>query len=136
MAAPCDFVYASHGTITGSIGVASAKPFILPKLLDAIGVTVDEISFSNGYRNTSSFKDLDSKARVRFEKHLDETYDLFLGKVVSGRQIEYKDLKENIAGGRVWSGEDALELGLVNQLGTHILFLIVMTNLKVDWKKR
>jgi protease-4 len=87
--------------------------------LDAAGITVDEISFSEGFRNTSSFRDLDENAKKRYEQNLDETYDLFLSKVVSGRQIEYHHLKNNIAGGRVWSGEDALELGLLDKLGRY-----------------
>ncbi len=70
------------------------------------------------------FKDLDPIAKGRYEKHLDETYDLFLSKVVEGRKIEYAHLKADIAGGRVWTGEDAKEMGLVDQLGKIICNLI------------
>ena len=121
VAAPCDKIVASPVTITGSIGVASARPVLLPKLFEALGISFDEIGFSEGYKNATFLRKLEGSAKERYEKHLDAVYDLFLKRVAEGRDIDFTHLKENLAGGRVFSGLDAKENGLVDVLGIHLV---------------
>lgn len=116
VASACDEIISQKGTITGSIGVASARPIILPKLLEATGITIDEISESDGFKNQSAFKHMDARGKFRGEERLDETFELFVGKVMQGRGMTRVEAG-NVAGGRVFSGEDAATNGLVDQIG-------------------
>jgi signal peptide peptidase SppA len=117
VAAPCDMIIAQPTTITGSIGVASSRPIVLPKLMQTLGFTVDEIGFTESFRNTTFLKKLSGPARERYEKQVDAIYDHFLKRVSEGRRIDIDHLRKHVAGGRVFSGVDAKELKLVDELG-------------------
>ncbi|KAI8842558.1 peptidase family S49-domain-containing protein [Chytridium lagenaria] len=120
--AGCDRIFCSPGTITGSIGVAAARPHITPKFLNLVGdVHVDEISFTEGAKNLSILHDMGSDenqttAWRRFRASTEAIYRVFKKRVTDGRGLTEEKL-EDVAGGRVWSGLKAKEHGLVDALG-------------------
>lgn len=108
-------VYAQTSTLTGSIGVFAIFPN-LEGIAEKNGITTDTVS-------TARYADLFSIARPRsgaelalVQRSVDAVYDSFLARVASARGLS-RDSVEAIAEGRVWSGEDALALGLVDELG-------------------
>ena len=112
----CDAIYAEPGTLTGSIGVVGGK-LALGGLLEKVGVTTDTVKVGkNGglYSPLSPFNDEQEKA-VR--AMMEETYRQFVAKAAKGREMEF-DALEALAGGRVYSGRKAREIGLVDELGT------------------
>ncbi|KAJ3091897.1 hypothetical protein HK102_012819 [Quaeritorhiza haematococci] len=114
--APARKILASPGTITGSIGVASLRPIFTEKLLSTLGVNIEDISFSEGAKNLSPFRDLSAQGLQRFWRTTEMMYEVFKKKVSEGRKMDMKEV-ENVAGGRVWTGLDASKVGLVDELG-------------------
>ncbi|KAJ3104190.1 hypothetical protein HDU97_009445 [Phlyctochytrium planicorne] len=118
----CDKILCSPGTITGSIGVAAAKPHVTSKFFDLVGeLHVDEIAFSEGVKNLSIIHDIggddnETAAWKRFRKMTEAIYRVFKNRVMEGRAIS-KERIDDVAGGRVWSGASAKEIGLVDELG-------------------
>ncbi|KAJ3110246.1 hypothetical protein HDU96_006771 [Phlyctochytrium bullatum] len=122
LSAGCDKIVCSPGTITGSIGVAAARPHITGKTLELLGnVHLDEIRFSEGAKNLSILHDIGSDenetlAWNRFKAYTQSIYRVFKKRVMEGRRIG-EDRIEDVAGGRVWTGKQALACGLVDELG-------------------
>jgi protease IV len=110
-----DRVFAQPNTITGSIGVFGIIPN-LQQLANDHGVTFDRVK-------TGEFADLFSISRPKtpaemdqIQRAVDSIYEAFLTKVSEGRGLERSKVEE-LAQGRVWSGTDALALGLVDEIG-------------------
>jgi len=110
-----DRIFAEATTITGSIGVFGIQ-FDIQKLAKDFGITFDSVK-------TGKFADALTISRPKteeelavFQRMVDWIYDEFVGKVAEGRRLE-RDRVEEIAQGRVWSGAEALNLGLVDELG-------------------
>jgi protease-4 len=108
-------IFAEPGTITGSIGVFGVQ-FDIQKLSNNLGVTYDSVK-------TGKFADAITITRPKTEEELavvqrmvDWIYDEFVGKVADARGIARERVHE-IAQGRVWSGAEALRLGLVDEIG-------------------
>jgi protease-4 len=115
VAAACDKIWASPGTITGSIGVISQLPHV-HKLLELTKVEVDTIK-SGALKDVGSpFRPMSPEERAYFQKFTDGIYDQFLDDVVKGRKLEKEKLRK-LADGRIFSGREAKELGLVDELG-------------------
>ncbi len=115
IAAAADKIVAEPATITGSIGVLGGK-FITTAFWRKLGVTWDEVHTSANANVWTQTSDLSPAQEARFGVWLDRIYDDFVSKVSIGRRLT-KDAVEKIAKGRVWSGEDAKRLGLVDELG-------------------
>ncbi len=115
IAIPAHRIVAHPGTITGSIGVFAGK-FITREFWNRLGVTFDELHTSENGDFWSPVKDYDEDQWRQFQTWLDRAYDDFTGKVAQGRNLSPERVKE-IAKGRIWTGEDALALGLVDALG-------------------
>ncbi|MBQ9271801.1 MAG: signal peptide peptidase SppA [Alphaproteobacteria bacterium] len=109
-----DKIYAEPTTITGSIGVLGGK-FVLQKLWQKIGVNWADIKIGQNAGILSMNQPFSAKERQIFNKSLDEVYRDFTTKVVENRPLT--ENIDKIARGRVWSGRDALALGLVDALG-------------------
>jgi protease-4 len=110
-----DKIVAQPGTITASIGVLGGK-LLTNGFWGKIGVTYDEVHTSqNGTMFTSS-EDYTPKEWDKFQQWLDRVYVDFTTKVAEGRKLDKAKVLE-IAKGRIWTGEDALGLGLVDALG-------------------
>jgi len=110
-----DKIVAQPATITGSIGVLSVK-FLMNNFYDKLGVSFDEVHTSTNATVWSDTKDYTPEQWKRFEEWLDRVYKDFTQKVADGRKLPLEKVLE-IAKGRIWSGEDAKALGLVDELG-------------------
>lgn len=111
-----DTVVASPNTITGSIGVygilLNAGDFLDHKL----GITTDQVN-TNKYSDFGSiYRPLSPSERFALQKMIDETYTTFVQRVSDGRDLSFEAV-DKIAEGRVWSGSNALDLGLVDVMG-------------------
>ncbi|HEV8267633.1 MAG TPA: S49 family peptidase, partial [Thermoanaerobaculia bacterium] len=96
-------------------GVLGGK-FLMNGLFDKVGLSFDEIHTSNNATMFSATHDYNPSEWARFESWLDRVYEDFTAKVAEGRKLPIEKVKE-IAKGRIWSGEDARGLGLVDELG-------------------
>jgi protease-4 len=115
IAAPASAILADPGTVTGSIGVYAGK-FVLSGLWDKLGVTWDGVAGGENAGIWSANQPFTPEQWRKFQELLDRTYADFLTKVREGRKLD-ADKAEAAAGGRVWTGEDALKAGLVDRIG-------------------
>ncbi|MDQ2810302.1 MAG: signal peptide peptidase SppA [Actinomycetota bacterium] len=115
IAAAADVIVAQPGTITGSIGVIMGKP-VLEDALHRVGVTTDSISVGAGATMLSPFHPFTEDEWSRINTWMDAIYRDFTEKVASGRQMSVERVHE-VARGRVWTGADAAQNGLVDELG-------------------
>ena len=118
IAMACDTIVAHPNTITGSIGVFGILPNIQPLLADKLGITVDRVT-------TGKFSDLPTITRPLsdFEKNVlqgevNNIYADFTTKAAKGRHMPVERLRR-LASGRVWSGLEAKQNGLVDVLGDY-----------------
>jgi len=115
VSAPASHVVARAGTVTGSIGVLTIRP-VASGLYEKLGI--NPVALDRGARagllDPSRSPD-DGERRV-VEGQIQRVYGEFKDRVARGREIDAVDL-ERIAGGRVWTGAEALDLGLVDQIG-------------------
>jgi len=115
IAAPADKIVAQPATLTGSIGVLAGK-LVVSELLHKLGVTGDSAQRGANAAMFSVFEDFSPAGRQRLDTFLDEVYGGFKQHVADGRHLS-ADQVEAAAKGRVWSGEEAKEKGLVDELG-------------------
>ncbi len=116
IAAPADTILASPGTITGSIGVFGLFPNVQKLMNDKIGVTTDVVKTNENSNILTAMDPLDPDERVIVQKMIDDFYVNFVNIVAEGRGKSYDEI-DAIAGGRVWAGSNALELGLIDMYG-------------------
>lgn len=110
-----DHIYATPYTLTGSIGVIS-QFFNAEELLDDLGVDVITIA-SGDVKDFGNFaRDMTEEEREYWQAVINETYEGFVGIVAEGRDLPVDEVRE-VADGRVVLGADAVELGLVDELG-------------------
>jgi protease-4 len=110
-----DKIVAQPGTITASIGVLGGK-LLTTGFWDKVGITWDEVHDGSNATMFTGTHDYTPAEWARFEAWLDRVYLDFTGKVADGRKIPKEKVLE-IAKGRIWSGQDAKGLGLVDELG-------------------
>ncbi len=115
IAAPADYIYATPGTLTGSIGVIS-QFYTAEELLDTIGLDVVVITAGESKDFGSPFREMTEEERAYWESLIDETHERFIEVVAEGRGLDIVDVRA-IADGRVFSGQQAVELGLVDEIG-------------------
>jgi protease-4 len=115
VAMPADRIVAQPGTITGSIGVFAGK-MLTGGLWDKLGVTWDEVHIGTNATMWTGLSDYSPAERTNFDATLDRIYQDFTSKVAAARKLP-KERVDEIARGRVWTGEDALARGLVDALG-------------------
>ncbi|MBI4169167.1 MAG: signal peptide peptidase SppA [Acidobacteria bacterium] len=110
-----DRIIAEPGTITASIGVVAGK-FITTGFWNKVGITSDAVQ--RGRHSTYFSSDLryTPEERAIFQTWLERIYKDFVGKVAQGRGKTFDEIHA-VAQGRIWLGEDALKLGLVDELG-------------------
>lgn len=119
IAAPADEIYASPTTITGSIGIFMMLN-TAENVMSTIGVNVDGVGtteLAGLSAGVPLFKGLRPEAQELLQSSINHGYDQFLTHVASNRKME-KAAVDKIAQGRVWTGRKALELGLVDKMGT------------------
>lgn len=116
LAMACDTIVASANTITGSIGIFSVL-FDLSGFLDnKIGITFDQVQTGEVGDLITFTRPLTEKEKNIWQKKTNEGYEVFTTKAAEGREMDIADLKR-VASGRVWSGSQAIERGLVDVLG-------------------
>jgi protease IV len=109
-------IVANPGTITGSIGVI-LRGNNLERLLDKVGVSFKVVK-SGPYKDILAFdRELTSEEEYILQELIDTSYQQFVETVARGRNLEVETVK-SFADGRVFTGQQALELGLVDRLGT------------------
>lgn len=113
---PADTIIASQSTITGSIGVIFSIPNMKELMNDKLGITTDVVKTNKHADMYTVFDPLDPEERVFIQKSVDDTYENFVSLVSENRGIPYEKV-DAMAGGRVWSGTDAMELGLIDLFG-------------------
>lgn len=110
-----DTIIANPGTITGSIGVI-ASIFQYQRLFEKLGVSVETVK-SGKFKDTGSpFRGMTGEEREYLQSLIDDTYDQFVHAVAEGRNLEVAEV-ELLADGRVYTGRQAKELGLIDILG-------------------
>lgn len=116
IAAPADTIIAEPGTITGSIGVIGGK-YSLKGLYNKLGITKEIITRGAHANFYSDYSDYPPEEQEIVLNQINEIYDDFITKVAYGRkQLTKKDV-DTVGRGRVWTGRQAKENGLVDQLG-------------------
>jgi protease-4 len=115
IAMPADEIWATPTTITGSIGVFAAFP-TAERLINRFGLYVDGVGTTEMAGAFRIDRPLNPELANMLQANVDSIYQRFVGLVAQGRGLTPTDV-DALAGGRVWSGTDALELGLVDKLG-------------------
>jgi protease-4 len=115
IACPAEVIVALPATLTGSIGVFAGK-LVVDALLERIGVNTSSVQEGARALMYSSWQRFSDDERERFAVTIDAIYDDFVAKVAAGRKRPVAEI-EAVARGRVWTGRDALEAGLVDELG-------------------
>jgi len=115
IAAGADKIFAEPTTITGSIGVFGTVPNIT-ELADNIGVNAEQVGTNKNAVEYSLFEPMQDSFKNQVQESIEETYYTFLQRVSEGRNMTMAQV-DSVAQGRVWSGTEALEIGLVDELG-------------------
>ena len=113
----CDKVFSDPSTLTGSIGVFSMIPDFSKTAKDILKVGVTSVGSSRHSDMFSMVRPLDEQEVAYMQKSVNDIYGAFLANVSAGRGMTTEAVDE-IAQGRVWTGADALKIGLVDELGT------------------
>jgi len=117
IAAAADEIVANRNTWTGSIGVTIGTLYDVTELLDRYGVKTLTITAGDNKAMGSSVDPLTPEQQAIFQSLVDEAYEQFVGIVADERDMEYETAK-NIADGRIYTAKQALELDLIDQIGT------------------
>ncbi len=117
IACNADKIIAQPNTITGSIGVFSVVPDFSTFMQNKLGVTFDRVQTAPYADMPSVTRPMNNSEKQIIQQQVDQIYNDFKQRVASGRKksIDYVD---SIAQGRVWTGRKALEIGLVDELGS------------------
>ncbi len=121
IAASADQIVAEPATLTGSIGVLAGK-MLINGLSDKLGVTWDAVDGGGNAAMFSPVEDFSPAGHARFEAMLDDIYAGFKARVAEGRKMD-ADWVESVAKGRVWTGEQAMQIKLVDSLGGYAVAL-------------
>jgi len=113
--APAQWISAQPGTITGSIGVLSGK-IIAAGLLDKLLFHRESISRGRHADFHGAERPFNDEERKTVSENIQRVYDVFLDRVTAGRKLS-REAADSVGGGRVWTGHQALERGLVDELG-------------------
>lgn len=116
IAMACDTIVAQENTITGSIGIFALMLDMSDFLGQKIGITFDEVKTGKYGELFTVTRPLTEAEKNYWQRNLEEHYHTFTGKAAQGRDMPVEEILK-VASGRVWSGTDARENGLVDVLG-------------------
>lgn len=111
-----DRIFAEAGTITGSIGVVGMK-FVLGEAMGKIGITTHTTQRGKNAGLMSIVREFSDDETKLVRESMDQVYATFKKRIIEGRGKALKGDLESLAGGRVYSGEDALKIGLIDEIG-------------------
>ncbi len=117
VACGADVIFADEATITGSIGVVSGK-LATTDMWKKLGITFKGYKRGDNAGMLASGDQFTAEERKRMQAFMDEIYGVFKGHVTAIRGSRLKKPIDELAGGRVFTGKQALELGLVDRIGT------------------
>ncbi|TLP82234.1 signal peptide peptidase SppA [Maribacter sp. ACAM166] len=115
IAAGADKIFAEPTTITGSIGVFGMVPN-MTELADKVGINAEQVGTNKNAVEYSLFEPMQESFKNQVQESIEETYQTFLQRVSDGRNMTMAQV-DSVAQGRVWSGTEAVEIGLVDELG-------------------
>lgn len=113
----CDKIFSDATTLTGSIGVFSMIPDLSKTLSDKVHVNITPVNSNRHADMYNCLRPLDPKEVAYMQANVEKIYGRFTEIVAEGRDMTVPQV-DNIAQGRVWTGAEALEIGLVDQIGT------------------
>ena len=117
ISANCDKIYSNATTLTGSIGVFSMIPDISGTLKEKVHVNITPVNSNKHADMYNMMRPLDQTELDYMQASVENIYDKFTGLVAEGRDMSVAAVDE-IAQGRVWTGAEALGIGLVDEIGT------------------
>ena len=117
ISANCDYIYANASSLTGSIGVFSMIPDLEGTLKNKLHVNITSVNSNDHADIYSMMRPLDSKETAYMQANVERIYTRFTEVVSSGRDMTVAEV-DAVGQGRVWTGTEALEKGLVDQIGT------------------
>lgn len=131
IAAPAHAIVAQPGTLTGSIGVVTGK-FVVAGALEKLGIGTGVVTDGAMADMNSPFREFTAAERAKVESQMHATYTDFVAKVAESRHSTPQKI-DAIAQGRVWTGRQAKELGLVDALGgLNDAIALAKTRAKID----
>ncbi|MBQ3354390.1 MAG: signal peptide peptidase SppA [Bacteroidales bacterium] len=136
ISAKADYIFADPTTLTGSIGVFGTFPNLQGLLNNKIGLTFDVAKTNENADFGSVTQPLTPFQYAKLQENVVKTYDDFTRRVAEGRGLR-QTYVDSIGQGRVWAGADAIEIGLVDQLGDMedaIAFAVEKAGLGDDYK--
>jgi len=116
LACPADKIVASPNTITGSIGIFGQIPNFGELLNDKIGITTDVVKTNKNSDLLTLTRPMTEYERQMMQANIEVGYNTFISHVADGRGMTNEQVDE-IGQGRVWSGENAKEIGLIDEFG-------------------
>jgi protease-4 len=117
IASGADSIYADANTITGSIGVFTVIPNISGFMNNKLGISFDGVKTAPYADAPSATRPLNTMEQKMLQAGVDSIYNTFKSRVAKGRK-KSMDYVDSIAQGRVWLGSDAINVGLVDRIGT------------------
>lgn len=138
VACAADTIFADASTITASIGVVSGK-LATAGLFDKLGIGFKPYQRGQNAAMLASARPFNATERDAMRRFMDEIYEVFKGHVTASRAPRLKKPIDELAGGRVFTGKQALELGLVDRIGTlhdAIAFVAAEARLGDDYEVR
>ncbi|PAM91889.1 signal peptide peptidase SppA [Flavobacterium sp. IR1] len=115
IACNADKIFAESNTITGSIGVFGVLPNFTP-LANKLGINTEQVKTHQNSANYSPFVPIDENFKTYTQESVEHIYNTFVTHVAQGRKMTFAQV-DAIAQGRVWSGSEALKIGLVDKIG-------------------
>ncbi|WP_302996989.1 signal peptide peptidase SppA [Coprobacter fastidiosus] len=109
-------IFANPATLTGSIGIFGLVPNAQKLLSEKIGLSFDEVKTNKYGAFPTIERPMTNDEKQKMQTYINRGYDLFIKRCAQGRKMSVEQIK-NIAEGRVWSGKDALKIGLIDELG-------------------
>ena len=117
ISANSDYIFSNATTLTGSIGVFSMIPDFGSTVKDKLHITMTPVNSNKHSDMWGMMRPLDNAETAYMQKSVETIYEKFTSLVAAGRDMSVKEV-DNIAQGRVWTGAEALQIGLVDQIGT------------------
>lgn len=108
-------IFAENNTITGSIGVFGVLPNFT-QLATKIGIHTEQVKTNENAAEYSPFVPMDEKFKAVTQESVEHIYKTFVSHVAQGRKMTFAQV-DSVAQGRVWSGSEALKIGLVDKIG-------------------
>lgn len=127
-----DSIFADLTTLTGSIGVFGMIPDVSGFVTDKLGITFTTVESNPNAAGVSLVKAMTPEQHAAMQSGVDAIYERFTGRVAAGRHMDVDSVKK-IAEGRVWVGADAINLGLVDRIGSlHTAIYTMAYNLDLN----